>query len=65
MSALYITYKQNGIPKRGVVSSQQYEILEKNPSVSELVIYPSQVVMEESYATATGKPTNTKKILFG
>jgi hypothetical protein len=65
MGTLYITYKLNGILKRATVSESQYKTYENNPSVSELIIYPSQSAMEGSFNEAKGIVGKTKQLLLG
>lgn len=65
MNTLYITYKLNGILKRATISAGQYKIYEGNPSITELIIHPSQAVMENSFNEAKGLVGKTKKILLG
>lgn len=65
MAAIYCTYSQNGILKRGVLSPTQYEKYSKDPSISNLQVYASQAFMEESYNSIKGVKSNPKSILFG
>lgn len=63
MAALYATYKQNGILKRGVLSQQLYEKYSKDSSISELQLFPNQSFMENAFNEAKGIPSAFKQIL--
>ena len=62
---LYVTYKQYGTLKRGILSQTQYEKYQKDPSITELQLHASQGFMENYYSEATGKPKSTKQLLYG
>ena len=64
-NALYVTYKQFGVFKRGIISDIQYAKYEKDPSISELQIHASQKNMDNYYCEATGKPISNKHLLYG
>jgi hypothetical protein len=65
MSTYYVTFKKNGILKRGVLSESQYKIYNSDNSVSDLEIHPSQVIMETFYNQAIGKNGSSKTLLLG
>ena len=65
MAAIYCTYKQNNILKRGVLSPQQYDKYSKDSSVSDLQIYATQSTMEESFNSIKGIKGSFKSILLG
>jgi len=61
MKCYYVTFKKNGILKRGVLSESQYKTYNSDDSVTELEIHPNQKIMEEYYSGNS----NGKKILLG
>ncbi len=61
MNTLYVTYMQNGRRRRGVINSAAYSRLEKDNTVTNLQIHPSQVQMEQAY----GNSTDNRSLLFG
>jgi hypothetical protein len=61
MEIYYVTYKKNGISKRGVLSEVQYKTYSSDNSITELEIHPTQQLMEEHFSGAK----NNKKLLFG
>jgi len=62
---IYVTYKQFGVMKRGVISETQYNKYLKDASISELQQYASQKNMDNFYCEATGKPISNKQLLYG
>jgi len=65
MSNFYVTFKKNGILKRGVLSESQYKVYSSDNSVSNLEVHPSQKTMEEYYNISIGKSGSSKSLLLG
>jgi len=65
MRTIYCTYFENGILKKGTLNEVSYTSLQKNPNVSSLVVYSSELLCEQNYnSLKTGNP-NQKKMLHG
>lgn len=65
MTTCYVTYSQFGSTKRAVVSADQYSRLQRDNSVSNLRLFPSQSMMEQAYAEERGGTGNYKRTLLG
>ena len=65
MSALYVTYLQNGMLKRAVISKKQYEAYRKDISIKDIQIHGSQNLMEDFYNSTNGISKPIKQILCG
>jgi hypothetical protein len=50
MKTVYVTYKQNGLLKKATINEDRYASLLKDPSVTNLTVYPSPLLMENNYA---------------
>jgi len=61
MKTYYVTYKKNGVFKRGVLSESQYKTYSSDNSISDLEIHPTQQIMEEYYKGSS----SGKKLLLG
>lgn len=57
---LYVTYTLNGKKVKATIDTKTYESLLKNKSVEDLILYPNEIAMNESF---TGK--KERKILNG
>jgi hypothetical protein len=62
---LYVTYQQNGVLKRGVLSQSQYEKYCKDPSISNIQIHANQTFMENYFNQQKGISSNPKSFLLG
>lgn len=62
---LYVTYWQNGILKRAVLSQTQYEKYLKDPSISDIKIHANQTFMESYFNKQKGIDTKPKTFLLG
>lgn len=45
---VYVTYLQNGVKKKASLTEAKYEMLQNDPNVSELTVYPNQRLMEQA-----------------
>lgn len=64
---LYVTYRVNGLLKRGCISQNQYNLYLKDPKVSDMQIHANQTFMESFYNESTGNYTgkSTRQLLKG
>ena len=62
---IYVTYKDNGIPKKGVLSEQKLASLEKDALITDIISYNTDREMENSYKSLLGENNNyqNKKLL--
>lgn len=67
MKTLYLTYTQNGKIKKAVINEETLQNYRKNSSISNIVTYPSQSLMEDNFNSMVCKDGSctTKKKLFG
>jgi len=67
MRMLYVTYQQSGVLKKGAISEVYYNHLKSESTVSNLVMYPNEMIMENNYSvlTAEGTKGSGKNILHG
>jgi len=65
MKTIYVTYLQNGILKKGVINESKYTELKANNFISDLIIYPNELIMEQNYNSISGKGGDAKQILHG
>lgn len=49
MKKLYVTYNQNGVVKKAVIDESRYNSLRRSTDVSNLVVYPNELIMENNY----------------
>lgn len=57
---LYVTYTLNGKKVKATIDTKTYEALLRNSSVAELILYPNEIAMNESF---TGK--KERRVLNG
>lgn len=65
MNTIYVTYRQNGSLKRGVLSQTQYQKYSQDPTISDLRNYINQSSMEQAFNEAKGIVEKNKSILLG
>lgn len=67
MKQIFVTYKQTGRLKKAVINESKYQLLSSDPSVSELIIYPTKMLMEQNYNTkcSNGSCGTGKQFLNG
>lgn len=64
---LFVTYTEGGLSKKGKINEAMYNSLKSNPAISDLILYPNELIMENNYKNITcsdGSCTN-KQILRG
>jgi len=49
MKLYYVTYKLNEQARKAELNEKGYVELQNNPSVSELIVYPTKLIMENNY----------------
>ena len=65
MGTVYVTYSQNGSLKRGILNQNQYSKYANDPTVHNLQVYASQMMMEQAYNEEKGIMGNPKSMLLG
>lgn len=65
MKTLYVTYFQNGLMRRSVLSQRQYETYLRDKSISDLQIHGSQNLMETFYNSSNNINRPVRQILLG
>jgi hypothetical protein len=53
MKTLFVTYTQDGLVKKGRITEDRYNALRADASVSNMILYPSELLMENNYAAIT------------
>lgn len=61
---IYITYRKNGTLQKASVRATQYEVLQRDNTISELTLHPNNRLMEKAYNEASGS-VSSKQILLG
>lgn len=61
MKQLYVTYVENGILKKATINESRYKELSSKSSIQELVVYPSQILMEQNYSMKCSNGVCTPK----
>ena len=64
MKTLYLTYDLNGVKHKATLNEERYNALKNNPEVSNIILYPTEMLMEQNYSAQNGNPSS-KRILFG
>lgn len=65
MKKVFITYNEDGRPKKGTVNEAMYASLQANPAVTNLVVYPSELLMENNYSMMVNGSGGSRNILHG
>ena len=67
MKKVYVTYKENNVLKKAVITESRFQELNSNTQIQELIIYPSQLIMEQNFSTkcSDGSCKPNKNILHG
>lgn len=62
---LFVTYTENNQPKKAQINEERYNALKLNPAVSDLVLYPTELIMENNYRTIVSGTGSNRRILNG
>lgn len=67
MKTYFVTYKQNGIAKKGKIDESSYTRMSTDATIKELVIYPTELIMETNYQkiVCVDGSCNNRRILKG
>lgn len=65
MKKKYITYSHEGRIKKAVLDENLLSQYKQNPSISNIIEYDTEMLMERRYAEQLGVSGGDKKILHG
>lgn len=66
MKTFFVTYKENGSPKKATINEQRYQQLSANSEITDLIMYPTEIIMENNYNNIISSNGSTnKRILRG
>lgn len=62
---IYVTYYQNGVMRRAVLSERQYTAYQKDISIKGLQVHGNQRLMETYFNETNGITKNQRQLLHG
>ena len=65
MKKIFVIYKENGILKKGELSEDRFNNLNKLSSISEVQTYQNKTLMEQNFGTLLSSNTKTSNLLLG
>lgn len=65
MKKIFVTYTENGKIKKGELTENMYKELTNKTTISEVIVYPNALIMEQNFTMKTSGSVNPKQMLHG
>lgn len=60
---LFVTYRDGNTLKKARLTEEKLSNLRSNPTITEVMIYPNEIIMEKTYGNLTGSNESRNMLL--